>query len=96
MMLVPAMEKRTLRQTSASWVIKEVTGGQVTPVRRGGMQNSRNGKEQEFPRIVQAGPRRAGEGKKADGSCSPPPPTGENRWVFQTQRGEGCGIPEVC
>ena len=67
MMLVPAMEKRTLRQTSASWVIKEVTGGQVTPVRRGGMQNSRNGKEQEFPRIVQAGPRRAKGGRGEEG-----------------------------
>lgn len=60
MTLVPAMEKRTLRQTSASWVTKEVTGGQVTPVRRAGVQNSRNGKEQEFPRILQGGPRRAG------------------------------------
>ena len=63
MMVVPVMEKSTSRQTSKSWVTKDITGGQETLVRRGGRQNSKNG-EQEVPRMVEGGPYRAGKGRK--------------------------------
>ena len=41
-------------------------------MRRGGRQNSKNGEEQEVPRMVEGGPQRAGKGKKGRSGFSRP------------------------
>lgn len=88
MMLEPAVEKRTWRQMSKSYVSK----GHVSGPKGEEKRQVSGGMEKRFCRMVNRKPGRENEGERRLMVFAPY--VGE-RVVFQTLLGEGCNVPGV-